>query len=479
MKKLAWFALTLFVAAACGDNDEGARPDAGGTLPDSTPVEEFEVPTPFAVPVSTNGPDQLQSVVAGPDGTFYAAGFMATGVDAPKTVYVAKMTDRGPASDFGNGGIALTGLISTGGADEIDLVVQADGKIVVSATVVASPTERDIGLTRLDAAGAVDTTFGDVGDNGVQTFSLSSMVVPPVPVPMQPPHDAARGLALDATGNIYLHAAMRNPNVASAPDQDFAIVKFSPNGVQDMAFGGENLGRFKLDIRGGDPLVSAGATARGIKVLADGTILAGGYTSSGLVGGTTQIVMYKVDATGALVTAFGENGVYHDIVLAYQTETYNFAVHGGSVVTGGYGRDVMALKNQWVSLKFDATTGDRDTSFGGVDRGAVLIDPSGIMASNNCRNAIALPGGKTLLIGSGGEGNAPTQDAAFAILAADGTLDEAYGAKAHLLPLGQNGNDAFWGAAVSGNNVMIVGYQGSATATPSDDDSFGIVFPLR
>jgi hypothetical protein len=91
-----------------------------------------------------------------------------------------------------------------------------------------------------------------------------------------------------------------------------------------------------------------------------------------------------------------------------------------------------------------------------------------------------LPGGKTALIGSTGPGNMPSQDAAVAILTANGELDTSFGDGLHTFPLGANGNDQFWGGAVSGNNFVLVGYQGGGTA-PSEtvnDDSFGVIFSM-
>jgi hypothetical protein len=167
-------------------------------------------------------------------------------------------------------------------------------------------------------------------------------------------------------------------------------------------------------------------------------------------------------------------------VLLLQTEIYNFVIHGDKIVTAGYGRDVGAT-NDYISMRFDLTTGLRDLTWGGAAKGAVLFDPSGTMLGSNCRSGIALPAGKTLMIGSTGPGNMPTQDAVFAVLGADGKLDTSYGSGIHKFPLGANGNDQFWGAAVSGDQVTVVGYKGGGAAQTdvSNDDSFAAVFTLR
>ena len=131
-------------------------------------------------------------------------------------------------------------------------------------------------------------------------------------------------------------------------------------------------------------------------------------------------------------------------------------------------------------MRFDVTTGARDTSFGGAPNGAVLIDPSGMKLGSNCRNAIALPGGRTALLGSTGPSNMPAQDGAVAILKADVTLDTDYGTGVNTFALGAASNDQFWGGAVSGGHLMVLGWRGGG-ATPTEtvnDDAHGVVFKL-
>jgi uncharacterized delta-60 repeat protein len=271
-----------------------------------------------------------------------------------------------------------------------------------------------------------------------------------------------------------VHAIQRG--LAQRTDSDFAVVRLTEDGTVDATFGAA--GKFTLDF--GSP--SANATAKGIRVLPNGSIIAGGYASSSITGNTTQPVLYKLTSAGVLDTAFADNGLFHTIVLNVQAEIYNFDVHGNNLVTGGYGRNAGST-NDWLSLRFDAISGARDMTWGGKPMGNVLVDPSGKMLGSNCRNAIALPGGKTLLLGSTGPSNMPSQDAVVAILDAAGVLDTTYGTGVHVFPfgMGEGGNDQLWGGAVSGNNVLVVGWKGSgATQTDqANDDAYGIVFPLQ
>lgn len=486
----ASLAAALATFTACGDNDDGhdhehdgaveidaanidAAIDAGIDAPTDAPAV-FVPPTPFAVPLSAAGPDQLQSAAAGPGGTFYAAGYAAATVSGARLVTVVQMSTTGPVTTFGGGdGVATTALDFKGGSDEVDLVVQSTGKILVSATVAnaTDPLDRDLAVTRLNADGTLDTTFGV---DGVRILDLSTAHNNGTSLVGL---DASRGLAVGAGDIIYVHGASRATGNTSGgtprTDTDFTVVKLDADGTRDLTFGGGD-GAFTLDIQ------ESGATARGIQALPDGSIIAGGYAnSSGL--GSTQIVMYKLTAAGELVSSFGTGGLFHEVVLAVQTETYNFAIHGNNIVTAGYGRD-SGDQNDWISLRFDATTGVRDLTWGAPSftGGRVLIDPSGTMVGDNCRNAVVLPNGKTALIGSTAPSSSTAQDAAVAILTAGGELDTAYGDGVHTFPLGANGNDQFWGGAVSGSNLLLVGYKGASTQTDTvNDDAYGVILPLQ
>lgn len=493
MRKLTCLSLCLFTAAACGDNVENTpdagTPDGSGAVdapPDAAP---YVPPSPFAIPLSAAGSDQLMAVAPGPSGTFYAAGFAAVDLQAttPRNVVVVKLTATGALDpSFGGGdGIATTDVAFKGGADEIDIATQADGKIIVSATVAAATpnatdaADTDIALLRLEADGDLDPTFGV---SGVRVHSLNESFLDTSGAnPTVRGRDGVRGVAIGPNDQIFVHAYQRGEGLitgGSTPriDTEFVVARFTAAGALDTAYG--TGGKFLLDIFAAN--THSNATPRGLEALADGSVIAGGYASTAATGNTVQPVLYKVNGAGtALVAGFADQGLFHEVVLATQTEIYDVAFHGTTMITAGYGRN-SGSTNDWVSMKFDTTTGARDPAFGGAAQGAVLIDPSGMMLGSNCRTAVALPNGSTALIGSTGPASMPAQDAAFVVLRADGTLDPAFGDGVHTFQLGSNGNDQLWGGAVSDGKALLVGWQGggaSPTAT-LNDDSYGIVLAM-
>ncbi len=429
-------------------------------------------PTPFAVPLSVAGPDQLQSVTTGPSGSFLAAGFAATAVGGQRVVTVVRFSSTGLDATFGNAGVVTTGTVFAGGSDEIDVATQSDGKIIVSATVANATVsaDRDIAVLRLNADGTPDLTFGTAG---VTIVNLNDAVDVNGTLTGL---DSSRSLAIDTNNNIFLHAASRALGTVSGggprTDTDFTVVKLSANGAVDTSFGAN--GQHRLDI------AQVNGTPRGLKALANGSLIASGYANTPDVGDTVQAVLYKLTSAGQLDDTFATMGLFHEPVLATQTEIYNFAIHGGDLVTAGYGRNT-GDTNDYVSMRFDVATGARDTTWGGAANGAVVVDPSGMMLGSNARDAVGLPGGETIIVGSTGPSNMPTQDAVFVVLDADGQLDANYGDGIHVFPLGANGNDQFWSGAVSGANVALVGYKGGGmTQTDTmNDDAFAVVFGIQ
>jgi uncharacterized delta-60 repeat protein len=504
--KLMWGALSAaLVFTGCGD-DDGGSPDAGSS-PDAPSTVDAPVPTPDGAPDATpggfppapialafsaRGHDQLQSAVAAPGGGFYAAGYTTALLDGAKDVIVVKLTDAGALDTTWSGdGIASTGLVFIGSDDEIDLALQSDGKIVVSAAVPhASAGNEDAAVARLNADGTVDTMFGVAGK---RSLGLN---------PSTGGNAGPRGIAVDGENRIYVHAVERQerPGKPSTFDVDFAMVRLTANGAIDASFSGD--GKQLLNIRGraaadSDAVTDLGGTVRGVSVLDDGSVIGSGYLTNHFITAGPSAVVYKLDEDGEFVAGFGTPGgvsdvpvgVFHARILGHQAEVYNVAVSGDKLVTAGYGREAASPNNNlWVSARLDATTGALDPTWG-APNGFVTVRPSEL--SSNNRNVAALPGGKVLLIGSTGPVSVPmgdpaqpaTRDAAFVILDSTGAPDAAYGAKAHAVVLGegQGGNDQFWGAAVSETSILMVGWKGSTSSPASatdNDDAYALVIPL-
>ncbi|MDX2086616.1 MAG: hypothetical protein SFX73_02145 [Kofleriaceae bacterium] len=512
MKNLFALSTCLFLAA-CGDDIEKNNPDAGSDAPveyDAPTDAPIDAPPAWTKPAaqsfqwSAMGPDRAFSVAV--DSTsqkFYVAGYASQTVSGDKKVVVTRLLPNGtPDTTWAQSGTFDTGLVFKGSDDEIDVVV-ANGAIYVSATVAAEVAnnadagDTDIAVVKLESntttgAAEFDTEFGGDGKL-VHSLNTSAQLQGST---TQFSRDGVRALAVDSNGAVFIHAvAKAKGNVqggdTARTDTDFVVAKFIPDGDLDDSFAGDGL--FEQDLYNNGASQHTNATPRGIAVLANGAVLAGGYANAGLSTGP-QIVMYRLTAAGELDTAFAPTssipGVSHVAVLAVQTEMYNFALHGTHFVTGGYGRNTGDI-NDWVSLRFDAATAARDTTFGGAafTEGKVFFDPTptNSASGSNCRNAVSLPGDKTILLGSSNRdvttnGMTANMDAAFAILTSSGALDTAYGTGIATYALGTDGADAFWGAAANNTHVLVVGWRGgtvSPQTTTDNDDAYAVLLGLE
>lgn len=507
MKTLLSLSTVLF-AFACGDNTKGTPtldasnvdgsidPDAPDpdAPPDAPP--SFTAPTPIALPLSANGPDQLLTAAPGPNGTFYVAGWSAadTTAGAARDIVVGKLgADGTPDAAFGTDGFLNTGVAYRGAVSEIDLVALADGNLLVSATVAAATVnpvdaaDTDVAVLKITAAGALDATWG--GGDGVVTHSFNASILNTAMPPVAVGRDGVRAIAVHSSGAIFLAGLQRGEGLQmnsalARVDTDFVIAKLTAAGALDTTWGGGD-GKVVRDIYLND--AHSSATPHALVVNADGSAILGGYANAGLSTGP-QPVLFKVTPTGTTDTTFAD-GIFHDVVLAVQTEVYGMVVHGDTIVTGGYGRQTGAI-NDYISLRFDLASGVRDTTVWG-DNGLAFFDPTPAdnMAGSNARNTIALPGGKTMIVGSSSRTantdmmTPQVQDAVFAILDEDGDLDTTYGTGIVTYQLGNDGLDQFWGGAVSGTNALIVGWKGSRTpsaqTTGDNDDAYIVILPLE
>lgn len=97
-------------------------------------------------------------------------------------------TDGSLDGGFGTGGFA-TVPVGTGQSVATDVLLQPDGKIILTGYALGSGTSYDFALTRLNANGTVDTTFGTAGSTTT---------------PLGTAYDLSYRSALQADGRIVL-----------------------------------------------------------------------------------------------------------------------------------------------------------------------------------------------------------------------------------------------------------------------------------
>lgn len=147
---------------------------------------------------------------------------------------------------FGTGGTSEAVTAIYGGATR--LAVQPDGRIVVIGTDWAGNNYSKVGLARFNANGAIDSTFGS---NGSVLIDLPGR------------YDTAADVALQADGKIVI-AASTSEGIEFPPIEDFIVTRYNANGTLDTTFGTNGLTRTDL---GGQDMPEE------VKIAADGSIV--------------------------------------------------------------------------------------------------------------------------------------------------------------------------------------------------------------
>ncbi|MFD4597320.1 calcium-binding protein [Streptomyces sp. NPDC058464] len=291
-------------------------------------------------------------------------------------------------SGFGGDGTVRTDLGGTDSAN--DVAVQSDGKIVsVGSSASDTVPESDFALTRHNADGTLDTSFG--GDGRVTT-PVNNMI-PPEELQWSEAH----AVALQPDGKIVVAGGSWRGYENCCW---FTVARYNTDGTLDTGFGGGD-GRVFTDF--GTP-----EEAMDVAVQPDGRIVAAGY-----VGGQAAVARYLSD--GTLDTSFSGDGMV-------TTDPSPSPEEGGDVRALALQPDgKIVVAGQVGTTRFDFSLiryngdGSLDTGFGS---GGIQRTDFG---DYDTAEALAIqPDGKIVAAGGGGGGFA------LARYHTNGTLDTTF-----------------------------------------------------
>jgi uncharacterized delta-60 repeat protein len=260
----------------------------------------------------------------------------------------------------------------------------------------------------LAAAAAAQDGYGDptFDEDGIQIIGWSAGADP----------GEATAVAALADGSLLVGGYVEGAN----SNGDFAVVKLTPGGEVDTAWG--TLGRIRVAIDG-EP--DGPDWLEDIAVLADGSILLGGFTQvpDALPKESFALpAVAKVTATGELALAFG-NGGKKIVPLPWPTEDYSWssAIHqpDGKLLFFGYCYDCPdntgSARPMLLRLTLD---GEPDPTFSGDG----WFVPTTGAVSEFYPTRLALDGsGRILILYAGGA------ETALARLTSAGALDTSFG----------------------------------------------------
>ena len=180
---------------------------------------------------------------------------------------------------FGRGGVKVVSV----GIDDNYAQLLADGTrlLLVGESTATRSSESDVGVARLLANGALDTTYS--GD-GRLVFSVDPGV------------DLARDAVLQPDGKLLVAGT-------SGTTGRTMLARRNTNGSPDTAFGGGDGGVVA------DLVAQAYESIHGIALLADGRIIVAGYVEDDSGNGRGSVLVARFLADGSLDTSFAVGGV--------------------------------------------------------------------------------------------------------------------------------------------------------------------------
>jgi uncharacterized delta-60 repeat protein len=226
-----------------------------------------------------NGNDSATKVAIQGDGKIVVAGVTFNG--ANEDFAMARYnTDGSLDTTFGNLG-KVTTSIGSGDNAALDLVIQADGKIVV-AGYAHNGLNLDIALARYNSNGALDAAFGN---QGIVITNIGG-------------NEVAAAVVIQVDNKIV---------VASSFPADlyrFAALRYNVNGSPDSTFGNGGLATVPV----GDPFNSQNVVgARSIDIQDDGRILVSGNARD--LNSILMSVIVRFTSSGLPDTTFSGNGL--------------------------------------------------------------------------------------------------------------------------------------------------------------------------
>ena len=234
----------------------------------------------------------INQVVALPGGKILVTGFAGTNAAPAQACAVAARLNANGSTDTtfgaGRGSICVApALQSSPLAGAFDSAVLADGRLILAGTALhPGGSGLDMAVVRLQSDGALDTTFGPAQDGWAYVaFDRGGTL-----------HDAARAVAVDATGRIVLAGDFESPG-----NYDMGVARLLPNGDTDPAFGSNGQVPVAFDLGGHNY-----ESAHSVHVLSGGHVLVGGQVQSNNIVGAAVMLM----PNGQLDERFGDGGLF-------------------------------------------------------------------------------------------------------------------------------------------------------------------------
>jgi uncharacterized delta-60 repeat protein len=241
-----------------------------------------------------------------PSGKIVVAGYMSTGTSFDFAVY-RYLSDGSLDTTFSGDGKVSIGFGAGRQDFATDLVIQSDGKIVVSGyTADANFANYNFAVVRLNKNGSLDTTFS--GD-GRQATNFGA-------------NEKAWGVALQTDGKIVLAG---EKTTTSPFFYSFALARYNTDGSPDTTFNG--VGRKAFSVTAG-----SNSWAGDVIVQSDGKIVVLGFDDVNM----RDFAIVRLNSQGGFDTTFSGDGkvvvdffgIDHGSAIAIQPSDGSYVLSG-------------------------------------------------------------------------------------------------------------------------------------------------------
>ena len=303
-------------------------------------------------------------------------------------LYITRLNADGSLdSTFGTAGVAgiSIGNVSIAPNDTVGMTVQSDGRIVLVRgyrTTLAG--NMHFAVARLTAAGAADTTFNSTG---VATVTVSASQ-----------NEYPIDVAVQSDGKIVVAGVT---NLGAGAGTDFIALRFTAAGALDASFNtvGYNVVNVSASASGSD-------TANRVVIQSDGKIVLGGAANSDF-----GLVRFNTD--GSLDTTFDGDGKVTTNING-SDQIFGLAQRSdGTIVAAGTGNGGLALARY-------TSQGALDVSFDGDGKATFSI------ASSSQINAISLQSDEKIVFAGTSSDSLNAGDVVFGRFNSNGSIDTTF-----------------------------------------------------
>ncbi|MDQ1490100.1 MAG: hypothetical protein QOJ23_2614 [Actinomycetota bacterium] len=336
-----------------------------------------------------------------PDGRILAAG--VTNARGTYDFVVTRYLASGALDpSFGDKGVAITDF-----GESWDwayaVALQPNGQIVVAGVSDRSGS-RDFALARYDADGQLDRHFGNGG-----------LVLTPVR-PLST--DIVHGLAIQPDGNIVAGGVTYDDTVSLRPHGDFMVVRYTPRGELDPAFGVGGVVTTNFDGESYDEPYA-------VALQPDGRIILGGASNTGggvgRIFGADNLALVRYLPNGLTDPSFGDGGKVVVDAGSMQESIRGLALQRDGAIVA-VGRTNGEKRGDMLVARF-LPNGAVDPSFGGAQAGLAIDD---LGTAEEGLSSVALAPDGTIIAG-GIAAPRPNGDLAVVRYDQRGQLDRSFG----------------------------------------------------